>query len=153
MLKEAGWALDKPEDREYEVAGMPNSHNKGFVDYVVRLVLGSPTGGPEQFVRTTHSLELETEDAVLAYEAMYEQNNQAASHVFDTRQVLFGDVHAAIAPCGFRLHWIEESWVKMWRGFLPYGTPLNDPMPMPQETREEILALREGLLKTLPLKS
>lgn len=34
-LKEAGWALGKPEDREYEVAGMPNSQNKGFVDYVL----------------------------------------------------------------------------------------------------------------------
>lgn len=35
MLHEAGWALDKTEDREYEVAGMPNAQNKGFVDYVL----------------------------------------------------------------------------------------------------------------------
>ncbi|HKZ02898.1 MAG TPA: DEAD/DEAH box helicase family protein [Pyrinomonadaceae bacterium] len=35
MLHEAGWPLDKPEDREYEVAGMPNAQNKGFVDYVL----------------------------------------------------------------------------------------------------------------------
>lgn len=35
MLHEAGWALDKAEDREYEVAGMPNAQNKGFVDYVL----------------------------------------------------------------------------------------------------------------------
>ncbi|MBA3256351.1 MAG: hypothetical protein H0T64_06845 [Pyrinomonadaceae bacterium] len=34
MLHEAGWSLDKAEDREYEVAGMPNAQNKGFVDYV-----------------------------------------------------------------------------------------------------------------------
>ena len=35
MLHEAGWALDKAEDREYEVVGMPNAQNKGFVDYVL----------------------------------------------------------------------------------------------------------------------
>ncbi len=35
MLHEAGWALDKAEDREYEVAGMPNAQNRGFVDYVL----------------------------------------------------------------------------------------------------------------------
>ncbi|MBA2524291.1 MAG: DEAD/DEAH box helicase family protein [Pyrinomonadaceae bacterium] len=35
MLHEAGWALDKAEDREYEVSGMPNAQNKGFVDYVL----------------------------------------------------------------------------------------------------------------------
>jgi len=35
LLKEAGWTLDKPEDREYEVAGMPNTQAKGFVDYVL----------------------------------------------------------------------------------------------------------------------
>ncbi|MGV3614086.1 MAG: DEAD/DEAH box helicase family protein [Fimbriimonas sp.] len=34
-LREAGWALDRPEDREYEVAGMPNAGGKGFVDYVL----------------------------------------------------------------------------------------------------------------------
>jgi type I restriction enzyme, R subunit len=35
LLKEAGWALDQPRDREFEVAGMPNSQEKGFVDYVL----------------------------------------------------------------------------------------------------------------------
>ncbi|MBS1720436.1 MAG: DEAD/DEAH box helicase family protein [Armatimonadetes bacterium] len=35
LLKEAGWALVKPEDREYEVEGMPNKEGKGFVDYVL----------------------------------------------------------------------------------------------------------------------
>lgn len=44
LLKEAGWALDKPEDREYEVAGMPNSQNKGFVDYVLWGDDGKPLG-------------------------------------------------------------------------------------------------------------
>lgn len=35
LLKEAGWALDQPRDREFEVAGMPNTQEKGFVDYVL----------------------------------------------------------------------------------------------------------------------
>ncbi len=35
LLREAGWALDQPRDREFEVAGMPNNQAKGFVDYVL----------------------------------------------------------------------------------------------------------------------
>ena len=38
LLKEAGWALDQPRDREFAVQGMPNSsggEGKGFVDYVL----------------------------------------------------------------------------------------------------------------------
>jgi type I restriction enzyme R subunit len=35
LVKEAGWALDKPEDIEYEVTGMPNAKGKGYVDYVL----------------------------------------------------------------------------------------------------------------------
>src|SRR5215475_3412661 len=35
MLREAGWPLDKPEDREYEVTGMPNNKGVGYVDYVL----------------------------------------------------------------------------------------------------------------------
>ncbi|MEO7297981.1 MAG: DEAD/DEAH box helicase family protein, partial [Verrucomicrobiota bacterium] len=35
LLKEAGWALEQTRDREYEVSGMPNAQEKGFVDYVL----------------------------------------------------------------------------------------------------------------------
>lgn len=35
LLKEAGWALDKPQDREFEVSGMPNNKGLGYVDYVL----------------------------------------------------------------------------------------------------------------------
>ena len=35
LLKEAGWALDQPRDREFEVSGMPNTQEKGYVDYVL----------------------------------------------------------------------------------------------------------------------
>ena len=35
LLKEAGWALDQPQDREFAVSGMPNQQGTGFVDYVL----------------------------------------------------------------------------------------------------------------------
>jgi type I restriction enzyme R subunit len=35
LLKEAGWTLDNPQDREFEVSGMPNNAGVGFVDYVL----------------------------------------------------------------------------------------------------------------------
>ena len=35
LLKEAGWKLDQPRDREFEVQGMPNNQGVGFVDYVL----------------------------------------------------------------------------------------------------------------------
>lgn len=35
LLAEAGWPLDKPRDREFEVEGMPNAEGKGYVDYVL----------------------------------------------------------------------------------------------------------------------
>lgn len=44
LLKEAGWALDQPRDRELEVAGMPNAESKGFVDYVLWGDDGRPLG-------------------------------------------------------------------------------------------------------------
>ncbi len=44
LLKEAGWALDQPRDRECEVAGMPNKERKGFVDYVLWGDDGKPLG-------------------------------------------------------------------------------------------------------------
>ncbi len=44
LLKEAGWALDQARDREFEVAGMPNRHDQGFVDYVLWGDDGKPLG-------------------------------------------------------------------------------------------------------------
>jgi type I restriction enzyme R subunit len=42
LLREAGWPLDNPEDREFPVTGMPNEKGEGFVDYV----LWGPDGLP-----------------------------------------------------------------------------------------------------------
>lgn len=44
LLKEAGWALSQPRDREFEVTGMPNTEEKGFVDYVLWGDDGKPLG-------------------------------------------------------------------------------------------------------------
>jgi type I restriction enzyme R subunit len=44
LLKEAGWPLDQPRDREFEVSGMPNQKDKGFVDYVLWGDNGKPLG-------------------------------------------------------------------------------------------------------------
>jgi len=44
LLKEAGWPLDQPRDREFEVSGMPNQKDKGFVDYVLWGDDGKPLG-------------------------------------------------------------------------------------------------------------
>lgn len=35
LLREAGWLLNDPQDREFEVTGMPNTPGIGFVDYVL----------------------------------------------------------------------------------------------------------------------
>ncbi|WP_182085962.1 DEAD/DEAH box helicase family protein [Aureimonas sp. ME7] len=42
LLKEAGWALDRPEDVEFEVSGMPSASGIGFVDYVLWGADGMP---------------------------------------------------------------------------------------------------------------
>jgi type I restriction enzyme R subunit len=44
LLKEAGWRLDQARDREFEVSGMPNQQEKGFVDYVLWGDDGKPLG-------------------------------------------------------------------------------------------------------------
>jgi type I restriction enzyme R subunit len=44
LLKEAGWALDRTQDREFPVTGMPNSKSEGFVDYVLWGDDGKPLG-------------------------------------------------------------------------------------------------------------
>ena len=43
-LRRAGWPLDKPRDREYEVSGMPNDQEVGYVDYVLWGDDGRPLG-------------------------------------------------------------------------------------------------------------
>ncbi|MPZ43227.1 MAG: DUF4145 domain-containing protein, partial [Betaproteobacteria bacterium] len=44
LLKEAGWPLAQARDREFEVSGMPNQKEQGFVDYVLWGDDGKPLG-------------------------------------------------------------------------------------------------------------
>ena len=44
LLREAGWALDKPEDTEFRVEGMPTKEGVGYVDYVLWGADGKPVG-------------------------------------------------------------------------------------------------------------
>ncbi|RWP41742.1 DEAD/DEAH box helicase family protein [Mesorhizobium sp.] len=44
LLREAGWALDRLEDLEFRVEGMPNNEGVGFVDYVLWGADGKPLG-------------------------------------------------------------------------------------------------------------
>ena len=44
LLKEAGWSLANPQDREFPVTGMPNNTGEGFVDYVLWGDDGKPLG-------------------------------------------------------------------------------------------------------------
>ncbi len=44
LLREAGWPLARPEDREYEVTGMPTPQGRGYVDYVLWGNDGVPLG-------------------------------------------------------------------------------------------------------------
>ena len=53
-LHEAGWPLTDERDREYEVSGMPNKRNTGYVDYVLWGDDGKPLGLVEA-KRTTKS--------------------------------------------------------------------------------------------------
>ena len=44
LLREAGWPLDQPRDREFPVTGMPNGKGSGYVDYVLWGADGKPLG-------------------------------------------------------------------------------------------------------------
>lgn len=44
LLREAGWTLDRPEDTEFRVEGMPNAEGVGYVDYVLWGADGKPLG-------------------------------------------------------------------------------------------------------------
>ena len=41
-LKRAGWPLDEPRDREFELRGMPNAKGTGYADYVLWGADGKP---------------------------------------------------------------------------------------------------------------
>jgi len=56
LLKEAGWPLDRKEDREFPVTGMPTPSGKGTVDYVLWDDDGRPLGLVEAKRTTMNAL-------------------------------------------------------------------------------------------------
>lgn len=75
LLKEAGWALDQPEDIEFEVAGMPSESGVGFVDYVLWGLDGKPLGLVEAKA-TKHSPQKGQQQAKLYADALEAQFGQ-----------------------------------------------------------------------------
>ena len=75
LLKEAGWALDQPRDREFEVSGMPNRGGQGFVDYVLWGDDGKPLGLVEA-KRTRRDSRVGQEQARLYADRLTEQFGQ-----------------------------------------------------------------------------
>lgn len=75
LLHEAGWVLDQPRDREFEVAGMPNNQGKGFVDYVLWGDDGKPLGVIEA-KRTRRDARVGQQEAKLYADCLEQQFGQ-----------------------------------------------------------------------------
>ncbi|WP_346012930.1 DEAD/DEAH box helicase family protein [Methylobacterium ajmalii] len=75
LLKEAGWALDRPEDTEFEVLGMPSASGIGFVDYVLWGLDGKPLGLVEAKA-TKHSAQKGRQQAKLYADALEQKYGQ-----------------------------------------------------------------------------
>lgn len=80
LLKEAGWALDRSQDREFEVSGMPNESGVGFVDYVLWGDNGKPLALVEA-KRTTRDSRVGQQQAKLYADCLEKQ--------FEQRPVIF----------------------------------------------------------------
>ena len=80
LLREAGWTLTDPRDREYPVTGLPNQSGQGFVDYVLWGEDGRPLAVIEA-KRTARSPQVGQQQAVLYAEALERQ--------FGRRPVIF----------------------------------------------------------------
>ncbi|MDI9394123.1 MAG: DEAD/DEAH box helicase family protein [Euryarchaeota archaeon] len=75
LLKEAGWPLDKAQDREYKVSGMPNESGIGFVDYVLWGGDGKPLALIEA-KRTTRDPQVGQQQAKLYADCLEKQFGQ-----------------------------------------------------------------------------
>jgi type I restriction enzyme, R subunit len=75
LLKEAGWALDQQQDREFQVSGMPNEKGIGFVDYVLWGSDGRPLGLVEA-KRTKRDPRVGQEQARLYADCLENQSGQ-----------------------------------------------------------------------------
>ena len=75
LLRETGWMLDQPEDREYEVIGMPNEKGIGFVDYVLWGDNGKPLAVVEA-KRTTKDARIGQQQAKLYADCLEKMTGQ-----------------------------------------------------------------------------
>ena len=75
LLREAGWPLDKPQDREFPVTGMPNETGEGFVDYVLWGDDGKPLGEAEA-KRTRRDPRVGQQQAKLYADCLEKQSGQ-----------------------------------------------------------------------------
>jgi type I restriction enzyme, R subunit len=75
LLKEAGWPLKEPRDREFEVGGMPNQQGRGFVDYVLWGDDGKPLAVVEA-KRTKKSAQIGQQQAKLYADCLERQFGQ-----------------------------------------------------------------------------
>lgn len=80
LLKEAGWPLDQPRDREFEVTGMPNKKEVGYVDYVLWGDNGKPLALVEA-KRTRRDARVGQQQAKLYADCLEAQ--------FDQRPIIF----------------------------------------------------------------
>ena len=74
-LLRAGWPLDQPQDREYEVVGMPNDKGVGYVDYVLWGADGKPLAVVEA-KRTTVDPEVGQQQAKLYADCLEQMHGQ-----------------------------------------------------------------------------
>ncbi|MGE0544506.1 MAG: DEAD/DEAH box helicase family protein [Dehalococcoidia bacterium] len=75
LLREAGWTLDQPRDREYSVTGMPSADGRGFVDYVLWGDDGLPLGLVEA-KRTTRDARAGQQQAKLYADCLEQRYGQ-----------------------------------------------------------------------------
>lgn len=75
LLKEAGWNLEQKCDREFPIAGMPNSSSQGFVDYALWGDDGKPLALVEA-KRTRNDPRIGQQQAKLYADCLEKQFNQ-----------------------------------------------------------------------------
>ena len=75
LLREAGWKLDKPQDREFLITGMPNASTRGFADYVLWADDAKPLGVVEA-KRTKRDPHAGQQQAKLYADCLEQQFNQ-----------------------------------------------------------------------------
>lgn len=99
LLAEAGWPLDQPHDREFRVAGMPNTAGGGFVDYVLWGDDGKPLALVEAKRTKTNAL----------------AGQQQAKLYADCLEAMFGRRPVVFCSNGYE-HWIWDDTMYPPRG-------------------------------------